>query len=256
MDTTAKPIVATTSLSFLLHGLAFVGLLLVFDQVTTPDGGVGRGVEIQLISSALVSDQQEADVPRRSEIKSEAKPKAKPDSSSEALMHAEKKKFAENTLTSTVSTQTVSVIGSVTEPVDAAAVDQSSVEQNSAEQQYDIQQKQLSADESESISHTAQSTNASQQQHAILELLHRRISDNKEYPYLARRQRREGVATVAFVLHPNGKIENTHLVTSSRAVALDRAAISAVKHIEPFTVAQEYLEHAEEFQVDIKFDLF
>ena len=247
MDTTAKPIVATTSLSFLLHGVAFAGLLLVFDQVTAPDGGVGRGVEIELISSVLVSDQQEADVPRRSETK----PEAKPDNSSETPMHATQKKFTENTLTSPVSTQTVSVIDSVTEPVDTAVVDQSSVEQ-----QYDIRQEQLSADESESTAHTAQSTSASQQQHSILELLHRRISDNKEYPYLARRQRREGVATVAFVLHPDGKIENTHLVTSSRAAALDRAAISAVKHIEPFTDAQEYLEHAEQFQVDIKFDLF
>ena len=197
-------------------------------------------------SSALVSDQQEADVPRRSETKS----KAKTDSSSETLMHAAQKKFAENTLDSPVSTQIVSVIASVAEPVDTAVVDQSSVEQ-----QYNIQQNQLSADESESTADTVQSTSASQQKHAILELLHRRISDNKEYPYLARRQRREGVATVAFVLHPDGKIENTHLVTSSRAAALDRAAISAVKHIEPFTVAQEYLDHAEEFQVDIKFDL-
>ena len=249
MDTTAKPIIATTSLSFLLHGVAFAGLLLVFDQVIAPDGGVGHGVEIELISSALVSDQREADVPRRSEPKSEAKP----DSSSEALMHATQKKFSENILTSQISTQTVSVIDSVTEPVGTDLV-----EQNVAEQQYDIQQNQknqLSTDESVSTAHTAQSTNASQQQHTILELLHRRISDHKEYPYLARRQRREGVATVAFVLHPDGKIENTHLVTSSRAAALDRAAISAVKHIEPFTAAQEYLEHAEEFQVDIKFDL-
>jgi TonB family protein len=246
METTAKPIVATTSLSFLLHGVAFAGLLLVFDQVTAPDGGVGRGVEIELISSVLVSDQQEADVPRRPETK----PEAKPDDSTETLMHAVQKKSAENILISPVSRQTVPVIDSVTEPVDTAAVDQSS-----AEQLNDIQQKQLSTDESVSTAHTVQSTNASQQRHSILELLHRRISDNKEYPYLARRQRREGVATVAFVLHPDGKIENTHLVTSSRAAALDRAALSAVKHIEPFTLAQEYLEHAEEFQVDIEFDL-
>ncbi len=250
MDTTAKPIVATTSLSFLLHGVAFAGLLLVFDQVTAPDEGVGRGVEIELISSVLVSDQQEADVPRRSEIKSEAKP----DNSSESMTHAAQKKSAENILTSPVSTQTVSVIASVidsvTEPVDTAVVDQSSVEQ-----QYDIQQNQLSTDESVSTAHTAQSTNASQQQHTILELLHRRISDHKEYPYLARRQRREGVATVAFVLHPDGKIENARLVSSSRAAALDRAALLAVKRIEPFKVAQEYLEQSETFQVDIKFDL-
>ena len=94
MDTTAKPIVATTSLSFLLHGVAFAGLLLVYNQVTAPEGGVGRGVEIELISSALVSDQQEADVPRRSEIKSEVKP----DNSSESMTHAAQKKFAENIL--------------------------------------------------------------------------------------------------------------------------------------------------------------
>ncbi len=250
METTAKPIVATTSLSFLLHGVAFAGLLLFYNQVTTQDGGVGRGVEIELISSALVSDQQEADVPRRSETKREAKP----DTPSETLMHATQKKFAENTLTSTVSTQTVSVIDTVIDSV-AEPVDTDLVEQSWNEQQLNIEQVQLNAYDNESVASVAQSTNASQQQHAILELLHRRISDNKEYPYLARRQRREGVATVAFVLHPDGKIENTHLVTSSRAAALDRAAISAVKNIEPFTIAQEYLEQSEEFQVEIKFDL-
>lgn len=238
MNTSAKPIVATTSLSFLLHGVVFAGLLLVYDQAITLDEGVGSGVEIELISSVLISDQQEAEVPRKQE--------AKPDTLSETMIHAAQKKFAENILTSPVTRQTVLI---------TASVDTDVVEKNSAEQQYDIQPEQLSVYESESTSHTAQSTNASQRQHAILELLHRHISDNKEYPYLARRQRREGIATIAFVLHPDGKIENTHLVTSSRAAALDRAALSAVKKIEPFTVAQDYLEHAEEFQVDIEFDL-
>ena len=237
MDTAAKPIATTTTLSFLLHGVAFAGLLLVYDQAATLDEGVGHGVEIQLISSVLVSDQQQADVPRKQQ--------AKPDSSFDTLLHTAEKKSSEKTLTSLLATQTV-----VTEPVDTDVSDQ-----NSAEQQYDRQQKQLSVFESESAALTAQSTNASQQQHAILELLHRRISDNKEYPYMARRQRREGIATVSFVLHPDGKIENTHLVTSSRAAALDRAALSAVKHIEPFTAAQDYLDHAEMFQVDIEFDL-
>ena len=239
MDCAIKPIATTTSLSLLLHGVAFAGLLLVYDQVTAPDGGVGRGIEIELISSVLVSEQLEADVPRKQE--------AVANTSSESQIHAAQKKFAENILTSLSRTQAIVV----TEPEEKGLVDR-----NSTEQQDDIEQVQLSTNESESIASVAQSTNASQQRHAILELLHRRISDNKEYPYLARRQRREGVATVAFVLHPDGKIENTHLVTSSRAAALDRAAISAVKHIEPFTAAQEYLEHAEQFQVDIKFDLF
>ncbi len=238
MSTITRPFIATTSLSFLLHAMAFAGLLLVYDQTTTPDEGVGRGVEIQLISSVLVADQQQADEPRKQEVI--------PESSSESLMHAAEREFSEDILTSLDSTQAVIAISSK---------DKAFIEKNRAEQQYDIKQDHLSVYDNESVASVAQSTNASQQQHAILELLHKRISDNKEYPYLARRQRREGVATVAFVLHPDGKIENTHLVRSSRAAALDRAALSAVKNIEPFTVAQEYLEQSEEFQVDIEFHL-
>ena len=129
------------------------------------------------------------------------------------------------------------------------------IDENRDEQLSNSSQRLLAADYSESLTDTAQATNASRQQHAILELLHRSISDKKEYPYLARRQRREGVATVAFVLHPDGKIENARLVSSSRAMVLDRAALSAVKHIEPFIVARDYLEQSEEFQVDIEFEL-
>lgn len=237
MDNAIKPITATTSLSLLMHGVAFAGLLLVYGQATTHDEGVGQGVEIQLISSVLVSDHQEVDVPRKQE--------AVADISSKSIIREEKKKFSEDILTSLNSTRTTVAA----EPDEIALFGK-----NMDEQQHDIERAQLSSDD-ESAASIAQSTNASQQQHAILELLHRRISDNKVYPYLARRQRREGVATVAFVLHPDGKIENTHLVTSSRAAVLDRAALSAVKHIEPFVVAQDYLQHAEEFQVDIEFDL-
>ena len=238
METTAKPIVATTSLSFLLHAMAFAGLLLVYDQTTTPDEGVGRGVEIQLISSVLVADQQQADEPRKQEVI--------PESSSESLIDQAEREFSEDILTSLDSTQAV---------IAKKSEDKGLVEKNRTEQQVDIKQDQLSVYDNESVASITQSTSASQQQHTILELLHKRISDNKDYPYLARRQRREGIATVAFVLHPDGTIENAHLVTSSRAVSLDRAALSAVKHIEPFTVAQEYLEQSEEFQVDIEFHL-
>ena len=238
MDTTAKPIVATTSLSFLLHGVVFAAVLLVYEQVTPRDEGVGSGVEIQLISSVLVSEQLEVDVPRKQEVTADAP--------AESLIHDAQKKFAENILTSLSSIRAIA---------NAEPEEQEHIDKSRDELQYDIEQVQMDAYDNESVASVAQSTNASQQQHAILELLHRRISDNKVYPYLARRQRREGVATVAFVLHPDGKIENTHLVTSSRAAVLDRAALSAVKHIEPFVVAQDYLQHAEEFQVDIEFDL-
>jgi protein TonB len=222
MDTATRPILTTTSLSLLLHALVIAGALLVYEQVATVDEGVGRGVEVQLISSVLVSDQLETDVPRKQEVKPEAV----------------------EVLTSMPGSQAI-----VTEdkPVE--------VDSKSAEQHDDAMQEQLSTFQGEDPAYAARSTNASQQQHTILELLHRRISDNKEYPYLARRQRREGVATVAFVLHPDGSIENAHLVVSSSARALDRAALSAVQQIEPFVVAKEYLKNSETFQVDIEFDL-
>ena len=244
MDNAITPIATTTSLSLLVHGVALAGLLLVYGQAITRDEGVGQGVEIQLISSVLVADQQQADVPaRRESTRSETVAEQSP---STGLMHVAEKSFAETVLTVVDSSQKVSVEQSVNEK----AIKEKTVELKVVEPTYI--ESSLIKDGSASI---AQATNASRQQHAILELLHRRISDKKEYPYLARRQRREGVATVAFVLHPDGKIENAHLVSSSRAGVLDRAALSAVKHIEPFTVAGEYLKHSEEFQVDIEFEL-
>ena len=236
MDTASRPIFTTTSLSLLLHAVVIAGALLVYEQVATVDEGVGRGVEVQLISSVLVSDQLETDVPRKQEVKPEVPP--------EHLLRSAEKQFAEDVLTSMTGSQAIVTEDEVVE-----------VDSKPGEQHDDARQEQLSAYQGEDVAYAVQSTNASQQQHTILELLHRRISDNKEYPYLARRQRREGVATVAFVLHPDGSIENAHLVVSSSARALDRAALSAVQQIEPFVVAKEYLKNSETFQVDIEFDL-
>jgi len=236
MDTATRPILTSTSLSLLLHAVVIAGALLVYEQVATVDEAVGRGVEVQLISSVLVSDQLETDVPRKQEVKPEVSP--------EHMLRSAEKQFAVDVLTSMTGSQAI-----VTEDKSVE------VDSKSAEQHDDAMQEQLSTYQGEGPAYAAQSTNASQQQHTILELLHRRISDNKEYPYLARRQRREGVATVAFILHPDGSIENAHLVASSSARALDRAALSAVEQIEPFVVAKEYLKNSETFQVDIEFDL-
>jgi protein TonB len=234
MDTASKPILTTTSLSLLLHGVVIAGALLVYEQVATVDEGVGRGVEVQLISSLLVSDQLQEEVPQAQEVKSSASPDHQPP--------AVEKTFAEDILTSLKSTPVVSE-----DKVEKFDADLGDITED--------RQEMSSEHRDEGAAPMLQSSNASQQQHTILELLHRRISDNKEYPYLARRQRREGVATVAFVLHPDGRIENAHLVASSHARTLDRAALSAVRQIEPFIAAKEYLERSETFQVDIEFDL-
>lgn len=73
------------------------------------------------------------------------------------------------------------------------------------------------------------------------------------YEHVARLD--EGIATVAFVLHPDGSIEDARLVVSSHARLLDRAALAAVEQVEPFEAAKDYLKTAETFQVDIAFDL-
>jgi len=230
MTTTAKPIIATTSLSLLLHAVVLAGLVLIYKQSTPAVEGVGSGVEIQLISSVLVSDQSEVEMPRKAEVIT--------DSVSQRTHKAAEKRFTEIKVSSRAEDAAVAT--------DAKAV---------VEQQGLNQQEQTASSESESAADIRQSTSASQQQHAILELLHSRISDNKEYPYIARRQRREGVATVGFVLHPDGSIENPQLVTSSSAGILDRAALTAVRRIAPFTPAKDYLEHAETFKVDVVFNL-
>lgn len=119
----------------------------------------------------------------------------------------------------------------------------------------------LSASETQSIDHDAgdkvitASTRSSAQNATIIELLHSSISQHKQYPYLAIRQRREGVARVAFVLHPNGAINDTRLVQSSRTRILDKAALDAVKRIEPFKLAKDYIEKPEAFQVDVVFNV-
>ncbi len=260
MDTVSKPIIATSTLSLLLHSLVAAAVLLAYGQAVIQDEGVGRGVEIELVSSVLVSDREVAD---QQSSDMSVSPQVVAEVSSEDLMRSAQKSFAEKILTSLRDAQVIAVI----KPEKDVRIDNDKTGQltdikQTATQQREVQQQdvqpqevQLQLGEHESVASIAQATNASQQQHAILELLHQRISDNKEYPYLARKQRREGVATVAFVLHPDGSIENAHLVSSSRARVLDRAALSAVKNIAPFEAAQQYLQQSETFQVAVEFDL-
>ena len=72
---------------------------------------------------------------------------------------------------------------------------------------------------------------------------------------MARRQRREGVATIEFVLHPDGSVNNPRLVSSSRTRALDRAALDAVKGIEPFIMARDFIDQPEAYRVDVVFNV-
>ena len=252
MDTATGPIVTTTLLSALLHGAVVAGLLAVNSQVS-PELAVGQGLEIELISSVTVAEQNETELPdllRRGQLH-------------ELTQQEIRQQIVDDTgaqiVTALNSKNRVVVIESMDKKFIEPLSEKYEPEKSNSEifnsEKSEPEVKQQSISENDSNESVMQSTNASQQRHSILELLHSSISDKKSYPYLARRQRREGTTTVAFVLHPDGTIENAQLINSSRTIALDRAALSAVKDIEPFEVAQKYLEKAEEFRVDVVFNL-
>jgi len=226
----ARPLVVSTSLSILLHGVVLAAF--VFSSVSTIT--TDRGLTIELIASIVNVESHE-----------------------KLVVDMQKSLSASVDITTQKKSQTVSgrvekqLLLSTSEANDLVADDivKSSLVESKREK------KDYVAGDANSVAMIPQSEIAKQQQQVMLQLLHASISEKKEYPYLARRQRREGVATVAFLLNPDGTIEHAQLVSSSRTSSLDRAAMSAVKRIEPFSPAQQYLEHAEEFKVDVVFKL-
>lgn len=234
MNTASAPIIATTSLSVLLHGVVVVALLAGYGQ-TSPNAAVGQGLEIELISSVTESEQHETDVPHKQQV-------------------AERKNIKDTVPEKQHKTHQPKILASLRSDEAIIVVDDIDVRQHD-DAIHEDDSLVRSDNEKDSHSSVLRSTDASHNHHSILELLHSSISNNKKYPYLAQRQRREGITTVAFVLHPDGTIENTRLINSSQTGSLDRAALSAVKGIEPFIVAKEYLDQSEEFRIDVVFDL-
>ncbi len=230
----------------MLHAVALTAFVLVYDQVSTEESAEGLGVEIQLISSEQVSDQHETELAAKKSAV-EAVAEAKPEVTADPELEESTKLRQASVKQLTVKKSEAVLLASDLDEVAVAP----ELEKPSAK----IIPVQKNTDAEREVALITRSTNAVSQQQAILSLLHKSISSNKEYPYIARRQRREGVATVGFVLFPDGSVKNTHLVTSSSAGVLDRAAITAVKGIEPFQQAQYYLEQAEEFKIDVVFNL-
>ena len=250
MSTAINSITVTSILSVVLHGMAVAGLLVLFGQ-SVPDNAVGQGIEIELVSSVKVSNQKEVDVSHKQQAVAQADEKKSITEKTISKNQDKKKKISNIPVLVSASTVKQAVVR-------RAAVENHAAHNDVSEEHEQKQQRRTiseSGSKDDSVATVAQSTAASQQQHSILELLHSRIADNKKYPYLAKRQRREGVTTVAFVLHPSGMIEDMHLINSSQTTALDRAALFAVKGIEPFIPAQNYLKQAETFKVDVVFKL-
>ncbi len=219
MENSIKPISVSASLSLALHAVLAVAIL----QTQQVMQAAGPGLEIELVSSIFVSEQDEAER-----------------AAANASAPVER---ANNAQTSPGS--------EADKPVEQfAAADESAVPDDTYEQA--AQSESIDNDAGEQVS--TRSTASSQQQTALVELLHSTISEHKRYPYLARRQRREGVATVGFVLHPDGSVQNARLLQSSRTSSLDKAALDAVRSIEPFTPAGDFIDRPEAYRVDVVFN--
>ena len=241
---------ASTVLSTLVHVAVFVSLILVMEHSTSMGGDVAKDIELELVGSGVDqtdSVQQELYTDQAKESIDEGKvatqvpPVHDENAESVPVMAA-----VEQLVTSEDSDELVAVAEQ------AVAIETSVVLQSAAKPPVNVQTIEAAA---VNTLDDAQDVDTRIVDEQLLKLLHSRISDKKQYPYFAKRQRREGVATVSFVLHPNGDIEDARLVNSSHTELLDRAALSAVEKIEPFEAARDYLETAETFKIDVVFEL-
>lgn len=239
----AIPITTTTLVSLMLHVAAFAVLVYLSERVLT-EQAVGEGLDIELVSSTWVDDAHETE---SADSKHAENPETDQQLSAEIQRHSRTEAPADEARYIDVITTTESDAAIYTE--------QESIDHqlDEAEANDDTVVTAYEYDEAEAV--IVRSTDASQRRHTILELLHASISQHKVYPYLARRQRREGISTVAFILHPDGRVEQAQLVSSSKTSSLDRAALSAVEDIAPFQAAKQYLDREEVFQVDVVFSL-
>ena len=94
-----------------------------------------------------------------------------------------------------------------------------------------------------------------EQTHAFIALLHDAIQKEQQYPPSALQMGRHGRVTVAFTLLIDGTITNLRILSTSGTSSLDSAALSAVNHAAPFHQLKKYLQKAEEYQIDIVFEL-
>ena len=218
MNTEFSPISFSTAFSLLLHAVFAVAIMQTQDVIQA----TGKGIEIELVSSSYISQQVETEqaANRAASMSQTLKPARQQEVNNENTP-TEYNEASRETATKQLAETSASALGSIED---------------------DSGEKTIS-----------RSTNAAMHNSAIIELLHSKISEHKQYPYMARRQRREGIARVEFVLYPDGSIDEAHLVNSSRTRSLDNAAIKAVESIEPFLFAKDYLQQPEAFQVDVVF---
>lgn len=98
-------------------------------------------------------------------------------------------------------------------------------------------------------------SNEHQQTERLVAMLHDQIQQVQIYPLSAMQLQREGRVKVAFILDQFGQVHHVRLIQSSHTQSLDEAAIKAVQMASPFKNVQPYLSAAQEFNIDVVFEL-
>lgn len=90
---------------------------------------------------------------------------------------------------------------------------------------------------------------------ALIALLHDAIQRKQQYPSSAWEMQRQGRVTVVFQLFEDGHVSGVRILKSSGTSSLDQAAIQAVHDAAPFREIVAYIKKAQEYQIDIVFEL-
>ncbi|MBT8130245.1 MAG: energy transducer TonB [Gammaproteobacteria bacterium] len=219
MNTEARPISISTAFSLALHA----ALLFALWQTQDVMRAAGEGVEIELVSSEYIAADTETEKAARQNGITSEKSITDELRARERISPADRDKVRETSVTDRLRGNSSQASTTVNEDTGDKVI--------------------------------TRSTNTANYTRSIIDLLHTKISEHKQYPYLAKRQRREGTARVEFMLYPDGRIDAARLLRSSKTRSLDKAALNAVESIEPFSYARDYLERPETFQVDVVFNV-
>jgi len=89
----------------------------------------------------------------------------------------------------------------------------------------------------------------------LLAILHSAIQKQQHYPEIAQQLERQGRVTIAFTLFTDGTISHVEIVKKSGTESLDQAALDAVNRAAPFNNIEKYLTQAQEYNIDVVFEL-
>lgn len=131
------------------------------------------------------------------------------------------------------------------------------VSKNNLNKQKKIIRQQAKQKKSKTENTTGQLAAASQAKNfdVLHNLLNNAINQHKHYPLAALRLHQQGKVRISFKLLNNGNLDNLEIAQSSGYHSLDSAALLAVKKIQPFRPAADYIASAKDFKLDILFQL-